>query len=221
MKHGELLIADITRDPRCQPRQTLDLDTIIDYADAMRSGSTFPPVTVFVGGGNHWLADGFHRVAAAERAGLDTIGAHIHNGDLRSAILHGVGANATHGLRRSNADKRRAVAALVGDDEWSAWSDREIARQCGVTHPFVARLRREHLGGNGYHSTADISMADIQKMQQLQQGHVNKKVVPAVAMKEAGFEDDRILAALAITDPEHRRDFSSILAHFGGEETTA
>ena len=68
---------------------------------------------------------------------------------------------------------------------------------------------------------ADISMADIQKMQQLQQGHVNKKVVPAVAMKEAGFEDDRILAALAITDPEHRRDFSSILAHFGGEETTA
>ena len=65
----------------------------------MRSGSTFPPVTVFVGGGKHWLADGFHRVAAAECAGLDTIGAHIHNGDLRSAILHGVGANATRGLR--------------------------------------------------------------------------------------------------------------------------
>jgi len=37
-----------------------------------------------------------------------------------------------------------AVAAgrlLLFDPEWSAWSDREIARRCGVHHTFVGRLR--------------------------------------------------------------------------------
>jgi hypothetical protein len=54
-----------------------------------------------------------------------------------------VGANSTHGLRRTNADKRRAALTLLQDAEWQGWSNREIARQCGVTHAFVAKLRRE------------------------------------------------------------------------------
>jgi hypothetical protein len=57
-------------------------------------------------------------------------------------------SEATHGLRRSNADKRRAVAILLEDPLVSAdpetgapWSDREIARRCAVDHTFVGRLR--------------------------------------------------------------------------------
>ena len=34
----------------------------------------------------------------------------------------------------TNADKRRAVETLLNDAEWATWSDREIARQCGVHH---------------------------------------------------------------------------------------
>jgi hypothetical protein len=30
---------------------------------------------------------------------------------------------------------------LLGDPEWEHWSNSAIARQCGVTHPLVARLR--------------------------------------------------------------------------------
>jgi hypothetical protein len=41
----------------------------------------------------------------------------------------------------SNADKRQAVSRLLGDAEWSAWSDREIAKQCHVTHRFVGLVR--------------------------------------------------------------------------------
>lgn len=44
-------------------------------------------------------------------------------------------------MRRTNADKRRAVLRLLDDAEWAVWSDREIARRCGVAHPFVAKLR--------------------------------------------------------------------------------
>ena len=40
-----------------------------------------------------------------------------------------------------NADKRKAVATLLADAEWSAWSDSEIARRCAVSHDFVRRMR--------------------------------------------------------------------------------
>lgn len=46
-----------------------------------------------------------------------------------------------HGLRRTNADKRRAVMTLLRDEEWGGWSDREIARRCGVGHQMVSPLR--------------------------------------------------------------------------------
>jgi hypothetical protein len=47
------------------------------------------------------------------------------------------------GLRRTNADKRRAVLMLLEDEEWSAWADREIARRCAVSDRFVNGLRAD------------------------------------------------------------------------------
>ena len=32
---------------------------------------------------------------------------------------------------------------MLSDIEWQDWSDREIARQCCVSHPFVAAIRKE------------------------------------------------------------------------------
>ena len=58
-------------------------------------------------------------------------------------FLYAVGANASHGLRRTNTDKRRAVVRLLRDYEWSKWSDREIARRCGVANSFVGNVRRQ------------------------------------------------------------------------------
>jgi hypothetical protein len=48
-------------------------------------------------------------------------------------------------LRRTNADKRKAVKTLLEDEEWSKWSDREIARQCEVSHPFVSKMKEKYL----------------------------------------------------------------------------
>ena len=64
-------------------------------------------------------------------------------GGLREAILHSCQANAVHGLRRSDEDKRRAVKVLLADKEWATWSDREIARRCQVSHTLVARIREK------------------------------------------------------------------------------
>ena len=78
---------------------------------------------------------------AALKAGLTEIAAIVKQGTRRDAVLHSVGANAKHGLRRTNADKRRAVMRLLEDEEWSGWSDRQIARSTSTSNTFVSKLR--------------------------------------------------------------------------------
>lgn len=126
-----------------QPRAELNFVIIAEYAEAMKDGVQFPPVVVFYDGTQHWLADGFHRVHAAKSAALETIPADIRQGTRRDAVLYSVGANAQHGLRRTNADKRRSVETLLHDEEWRKWSDVKIAHQCTVTSAFVGKVRKE------------------------------------------------------------------------------
>jgi hypothetical protein len=67
----------------------------------------------------------------------------VHQGTARDALLFALGSNTTHGLRRTPADKRRAVEVMLRDEEWAKWSDREIARLCDLSHAFVSGVRRE------------------------------------------------------------------------------
>lgn len=140
----ELSIAQVRRDGGTQPRATIDPAAVAAYAEDMRDGRWHwdrdLPV-VFYDGSTYWLADGFHRFASAETAGMNAVPCDVRQGDRRAAVLHSVGANANHGLRRTNEDKRRAVATLLSDAEWSQWSDREIARRCAVSHELVNGLR--------------------------------------------------------------------------------
>lgn len=142
-------LALIQDDPASQPRESLDDATVERYADAMAEGQNFPPVVLYFDGTNYWLADGWHRREAARRLQRVSINAEVHPGTRRDAMLYAAGANATHGLPRSNEDKRRAVMMLLRDAEWSQWSDREIARRTQTSQPFVSGLRRE-LSDNGY-----------------------------------------------------------------------
>lgn len=142
--HKTLSLTAITCDDRAQVRvQPLDPATVDAYAEAMRAGAKFPPVIVFFDGKAHWLADGFHRVAAAREAGKREVPADIREGGLREAILHAVSANDKHGLRRNNKDKRHAVEILLRDKEWAAKSDRKIAELAAVSNKFVGDIRKE------------------------------------------------------------------------------
>src|SRR6185312_13903179 len=42
---------------------------------------------------------------------------------------------------RARLGGRRAVITLLNDEEWSGWSDREIARRCAVDNSTVSRIR--------------------------------------------------------------------------------
>jgi ParB-like chromosome segregation protein Spo0J len=138
-----LEIARIRRDPRTQPRNHINLEVAGEYREAMERGDAFPPVTCFFDGSDYWLADGWHRVTASLSLKLPNVLAEVRPGTVRDAILHSVGANATHGYPRTNKDKQRAVFTLLNDEEWSQWTDSEIARRCHVHQTTVMRHRAE------------------------------------------------------------------------------
>ncbi len=146
-------IAQIRTDGGTQTRAALDVEHANEIADAFRAERSVAPVVVFHDGEAYWLADGFHRVTGAKSACLDAIEVDVRQGTRRDAVLFSVGANAAHGLKRTNADKRRAVETLLRDEEWRGWSDRKISDVAGVSNKFVGDLRREQPTVNGTQST--------------------------------------------------------------------
>lgn len=147
--HVDLSIKKISTEDGTYLRVSLDQQAVNEIAEALLGGERIIPVVVYHQSGVYQLADGFHRLAGARAAGLKKISAEVRQGTLRDAILHSVKAAAGQGcVRRTNADKRIAVAALLTDAEWARWSDRKIAGVCGVHHDMVGRLRLELSGGD-------------------------------------------------------------------------
>jgi hypothetical protein len=134
----------IHADEQAQPRAALDTDRVAEYVEAMVRGEKFPRLVLFQDKqGRYWLADGFHRYYAAINLEWKTIECIVYSGELRDAVLFSCGANATHGLPRSNDDKRQAVTKLLKDPEWSGWSNVEISKRCRVSDEFVRKLRQQ------------------------------------------------------------------------------
>jgi hypothetical protein len=134
-----ILLSDISTDEELQPRARINQAIVEEYAEAMSQGETFLPVIIFNDGENKWLADGYHRYYAGKRAGLSSIGAEFRTGTKSDALKFSLSANAAHGLRRSQADKRRAV--LTALENFSHLSNREIARLVKVDDKTVGKYR--------------------------------------------------------------------------------
>jgi len=127
-----------------QSRIAIVPGTVQNYAEEMQNGAIFPPVTVFDdSSGSYWLADGFHRIEASKLIGIASIECDVKAGGKTEALFFSCGSNATHGLPRTNADKRRAVLMLLEDDRAAGWSTRQIAEVCRVSHTFVAKMKSE------------------------------------------------------------------------------
>lgn len=125
-----------------------NVDTVAEYAEAMKAGAKFPAVTVYEiideeGAEEHLLVGGIHRVAAAVSAGVEKILACVVKGTRTQATLAAVGENATHGRRRSRADVREAIRLALGKGGMWKASNREVAEACMTTHPTVAEVKKE------------------------------------------------------------------------------
>lgn len=128
-------------DPKLQSRVEIDEGAVSDYADAIELGDKFPPVLAFFDGIHYYLTDGYHRYHAHKRAGKASIEVEVINGTFRDAVFHATSVNSKHGMRRTHADKRKAVMTLLEDFEWEGMSSTDIAKHCGVSVSFVSNLR--------------------------------------------------------------------------------
>lgn len=134
-----LSLAAVEMDASIQCRAAIDTVVVGDYAERMRAGDEFPAIEVFGTKRQCWIADGWHRVLAARQVGATTIEARLHPGGRVDALKLALGANALHGQRRSNADKRRAVEIALR--EFPKLSSRAVAKLCGVDHKTVDAVR--------------------------------------------------------------------------------
>ena len=138
-----LKLDEIRIDGGTQPRMAIDDQVVSDYADLYRSGVDMPPLTVFYDGTAYWLADGFHRFLANKRIDCEYVFAEVHQGTVQDAQWHSFGANAAHGLRRTTADKEKAVRAALAHPKGVGMSDRDLAQHVGVTNKTVGKYRSE------------------------------------------------------------------------------
>jgi hypothetical protein len=135
-------IGALVMDERLQSRTEINEDTVSDYAEAILNGADFPPVLVYFDGINYYLTDGYHRLLAHKRAEKVSILCSVVQGTLRDAVFHSTGVNAAHGMRRTHADKRKAVMTLLDDFEWEGMGNSQIAKHCHVSPTFVSDLRK-------------------------------------------------------------------------------
>jgi len=137
----QLLIESIRIDGGTQSRGSISDETVAEYVEAVNAGAKMPPVVVFFDGSDYWLAEGFHRFLACQRAEKRHVLAEVKNGTKEDAAWESAGANVTHGLRRTREDKRCAtkLALKLRPD----LTDEALAQHCGVSREFVNRMRQE------------------------------------------------------------------------------
>lgn len=133
-------LSDIDIYAGTQTRAATSDEAVEGYAEAMKGGAEFPPIVVFFDGAKHYLADGFHRFLAAKRIEEKDMLAEVREGSRTDALKHALGANATNGVYRNNADKR--YAAEIALEEWPELSNAYLADICKVSVELVRRARK-------------------------------------------------------------------------------
>lgn len=141
-------IKKLVLDAGTQPRVAIDDETVKEYTEVIKSALKgeqpipFPPITVFRDPTGRCVpADGFHRIAAHKSARVHDILCEIREGTERDALLFCCGANATHGVKRTNKDKQRAVKIVLNDPEWVQLPNTDIARLCAVSEGMIREMR--------------------------------------------------------------------------------
>jgi uncharacterized ParB-like nuclease family protein len=212
-------IGALVLDEKLQSRTEIDEATVSEYAENIGAGDEFPPVLVYFDGINYYLTDGYHRYHAHKRAERVSILCDVVNGTFRDAVLQSTGVNSTHGMRRTHADKRKAVMTLLDDFEWMQMSNQEIAKHCAVSISFVSNLRTS----SGKQNTETVKY-------RAPSGEIlEKKKAPGRPVKEPELKEsapepkvedydarDELIAHLTKENDELTMNLA--LAHLGGTE---
>ena len=139
----DIEVAKIITDDEIQQRVEMADWKIREYYEAMKRGDKFPAIVLFFDGQAYWLADGFHRVAAARKIDKLTLKAEVRNGSKRDAIFFALAANKSHGLNRNREDIKKAILTMLSDAEWSKMSNVAIANHIGCSEGAVRYWKKK------------------------------------------------------------------------------
>lgn len=147
-------LADIILDDRLQCRAKIDMELAAEYGEAIKAGKKRegrPPVVFYDRKAKkYYLADGWHWWHGHSIAGIDIMECEVIEGTFQDALRFAVGANRSHGLKRNNADKRKAITVCLEDDELKQLSARQIAELVGVSDHLVSEVKSELEASSGY-----------------------------------------------------------------------
>lgn len=139
-----LKLGQLRFDERLQMRVKFNDEAAKDYADAYEKGVDLPELIVFRDkAGVNWVADGFHRGKGALWARVEDAPCEVRKGEFEDAWLFSIGANEQHGIRRTAADRRNAVKALLADQKYQGQSKRWIAETANVSFYLVSQIVKE------------------------------------------------------------------------------
>jgi hypothetical protein len=134
-------IAALIRDFTLYPRHHVDEANVASMRRAIRAGAPLPPVVA--DRKTKKVTDGWNRIAAIEREGLDTVDVEwVTYADDAEMFLDAIARNATHGSKLTTFDYARCliIAAELRLDD----SAITVAMRCTVE--FLEELRERKIG---------------------------------------------------------------------------
>ena len=220
LKH--IRLSEIVFDAGTQIRAVLDEALVAEYAERMTDGVQFPPVVVFTDGTCredrspfYYLADGFHRVQAAQRNQFRDIEADVQPGTKTDALWFALGANKANGLRLTEADKKHALKLAF--QTWGhegGKSTTQIAEQVGCALSYAQRIEAEVTtsgdlkprtrvtGKDGKSYPASRPTAEpTMKMPDRSKSAVAQRRQDIRDMAERGYTTRQIASAIGVTEP--------------------
>jgi hypothetical protein len=141
-------LEQISKCEKLQTRASETQEAVTAYQMRIQAGDQFPPLQIFRVENAYLLVDGYHRRAAYLAAGVNEVPVEITQGTRQDALRFALGANARHGVPRTNEDKRNAVELALA--EFPDLSDRAVADICAVSDKLVAAVRKESGADNSH-----------------------------------------------------------------------
>jgi hypothetical protein len=138
-----LAIASIRTDGDAQHRIAPDPNIIQEYAELMRAGVEFPPISVRYDGADYWPSDGFQRLAAAKLAEFLEMKADVLPGTREEAQWDSYAANATHGLRRTAVETEEVLKLALRHPNAANLTDASISEHVHVPRSTVQYWRKK------------------------------------------------------------------------------
>ena len=200
-------LSAILVDADIQQRTTINESLVADYSESIADWQSSAPLTVFHADGQHWLGDGFHRHAAAVRAGMESVAVDVRHGGKRDAIAFSLSANATHGQRRTGEDLTRAYQTAVTHGLCDASDAKTVAVLLACSERWArtltedARLKMREEQTATIQRQADLGMSqrDIAKAMGISVGTVNSVLA---VQKRKPSETEQTPASDQVAMPE-------------------